>query len=234
VIVNRAKSPAASASVSKQSSELTDQKAIMSTFVSEYLSLSAVKARGWTDKLIKDFLGEPDKTAVNSHNRSGPPVKLYLISRVEESEASGEWIASHSKLARRRQGAQKAVDTKRTALMEAANRLQMRVPSLGPDKLIKRAVNAYNDRQDYRGGFRYASVQCDPEFLNRITVNFLRHECSSYERQLEQTYGKIGVRDAYGVINAKIYAAISAAYPELAGECERQLREKMEHEPTSR
>jgi hypothetical protein len=44
---------------------------------------------------------------------------------------------------------------------------------------------------------------------------------------LEQVFGKVGVREAYVAISQKVYGAIGAAYPTLAGECARQLREKL-------
>ena len=36
-----------------------------------------LKARGWTDALIRDLLGAPDQTRINPHHRSGPPMRLY-------------------------------------------------------------------------------------------------------------------------------------------------------------
>jgi hypothetical protein len=39
-------------------------------------------------------------------------------------------------------------------------------------------------------------------------------------------FGKVGTHEAYKILNRKIYAAIAGQYPQVAGECARQLREK--------
>jgi len=62
-----------------------------------------------------------------------------------------------------------------------------------------------------------------PEFLDRITVNHLRHELSSYEAELAALFGKTGRAEATAVIRKRVYRAIADAYPELAAECGRQL-----------
>jgi len=43
-------------------------------------------------------------------------------------------------------------------------------------------------------------------------------------------FGKVGVWDAYFVLNRKVYAAIAASYLELADECARQLERKFDTE----
>lgn len=50
--------------------------------------LSQLKERGWTDTLVRDLLGAPDQTRTNPYHRSGPPMRLYNISRVEDVEGS--------------------------------------------------------------------------------------------------------------------------------------------------
>lgn len=76
-----------------------------------------------------------------------------------------------------------------------------------------------------RGNFERdsATPESDPAFLSRISVNYLRHELCAYEDELAAVFGITGVWDATAHIRRKVYAAISAAYPELSGECDRQL-----------
>jgi hypothetical protein len=80
------------------------------------------------------------------------------------------------------------------------------------------------ERGDY--DFRAATLESDPSFLQRITVNYLRHRLSRYDSELERLFGKVGVRDAYAALNLKVYSAIADAYPELADECRRQEERK--------
>jgi hypothetical protein len=63
----------------------------------ELLGTVALKARGWTGTLIRRFLPTPDRTKVNPHYRSGPPMRLYDLARVEPRLTAGsrdEWLAS--------------------------------------------------------------------------------------------------------------------------------------------
>ena len=42
------------------------------------LTLTDLKARGWTDALVKQFLGEPDATRPNPHYRKAAPNALVF------------------------------------------------------------------------------------------------------------------------------------------------------------
>jgi len=63
------------------------------------LTLTQLKIRGWSPKLIEKFLGPPDETARNPVFRSKAPMKLWKRSRVESSETQPEFIAYQSKRA---------------------------------------------------------------------------------------------------------------------------------------
>ena len=51
-----------------------------------YADRQVLKTRGWTSHLISTFLQEHDMRAID-----GPPVKLYLLSRVESIEQTREF-----------------------------------------------------------------------------------------------------------------------------------------------
>lgn len=51
----------------------------------EYLSTLKLKERGWTDGMIRRFLGEPDATRPNPHYKCAAPMKLYELKRVERT-----------------------------------------------------------------------------------------------------------------------------------------------------
>ena len=58
----------------------------------------------------------------------------------------------------------------------------------------------------------------------RLCVNYTRHRLTNYHRLLERfDAGDLAVLSA---IRAKVYAAISVAYPQLAEECKRQLADR--------
>jgi hypothetical protein len=52
----------------------------------KHLSAAGLKDRRWTDSMIKTLLGQPDETATNPIYKSGPPMRLYLLERVEQTE----------------------------------------------------------------------------------------------------------------------------------------------------
>ena len=194
------------------------------------LSASGLKARGWTDAAIRQWLGEPDLCVPNPHYRSAAPMRLYALARVEAVEASPAWQDTQQARAARQAAAQRATQTKRQALLRAIAALDIRVAVLPPDALTARACDHYNarlaDREDWDS--LPATPQSAPDFLRRITVNLIRHQLTSYENELARIFGKVGVKEAYLAINKKIYDAIAAAYPALATECAAQLARKME------
>jgi hypothetical protein len=159
-------------------------------------------------------------------------MRLYLLPRVEAVEASEPWQEAVSASAPRKAAAAQAAHTKRARLLATIEALQVTVPLLSQDRLTARACAHYNALQEERGNWDYepATTGSDAAFLARITVNYLRHALTSYEEELERVYGKVGVREAYAMINAKVYTAIAAAYPALAEACARQQARKTEVE----
>jgi hypothetical protein len=192
----------------------------------EHITFSALKSRGWNERLVALLLGQPDKTAKNPHYKSGPPMKLYALPRVEAAEQTIEFQESQPALGARRQAAEEATNTKRTKMLEWANNLTITVPAIALDELAKRACRHYNDwslESDYPLASPKSSSR---EFLKRITVNFLRHQCSRYDEMLTQAYGKVGIQAALAIIRKKVYQAIGHAYPHLKDECRRQKNRK--------
>lgn len=193
------------------------------------LAAPALKERGWTEGLMKRFLGEPDELRDNPRYRSAAPLRLYAAQRVEAAEATPEFAAARKGSARRSVSAEKAAETRRTRLLAEVDALQVTVPALPRSKLLNAAIQAYNDyNSEYafdRNDFYYvpATAASDDAFLTRIQVNYLRHTLSRYDRHLEDVAGKTGVAEAVCRIREKVYAAIAEAYPEFADECHRQL-----------
>ena len=191
----------------------------------DFLTKSNLKERGWTEKTIERWLGEADRTKTNPYRKSGPPMQLYRLDRVVETEANPEFVASQAGLDKRRESAAKAVATKEKQTMDYVRGL---VPSVGiihdKNTLIEAACEHYNDLHASRGhDDKYAHPRSDQDFLQRITVNFLRHQMSGYEDHLDQVFGKTGAGNARLVIRDKVLRAIADSYPWLASECFRQM-----------
>lgn len=199
----------------------------------EFCSKATLKLRGWTDGAIERFLDTPDKEAPNPHYKSVAPMKLYKLSRVEETEHSQEFLHFKAQSKPRLEASKKAVKTKRENLLHKVARLEIHIQRKNFEDIIVDAVESYNNFKSNmameRGDFDYqpATINSGKEFLNRITVNFLRHRCSSYERILDNIEGKVGKKEAYALLNQKIFQRITEIYPELKEECEKQLAEKI-------
>jgi len=192
------------------------------------LSVPALKERGWTDTLIHDLLGCPDATRPNPHRRSGPAMRLYDPVCVEAVEASDAWAERIARARKRQEASTRAAETKRAKLLARLETVTITVPVIAMDDLTQSACDDYNERQMETGRWEgaTASPSSDPEFLLRITVNYLRHVMSGYDGELLVIFGRVGVREGYAEINRKAYAAIAAAYPALAGECQRPIEAK--------
>lgn len=61
----------------------------------EYLGPGTLydRNKAWTPAAIRKFLPEPDKEVTNPVIHTGPPMRMFLTSRVEEIEATEEWAA---------------------------------------------------------------------------------------------------------------------------------------------
>ncbi|MBE1580449.1 hypothetical protein ACFORH_43205 [Amycolatopsis roodepoortensis] len=72
--------------------------------------------RGWSRAMIKQYLGEPDRTDPNPGGPNAPQVKLWLFTRVKAIEATDEfqerwWKARDRRQAQQRPKPQNAGDT---------------------------------------------------------------------------------------------------------------------------
>lgn len=192
------------------------------------LTKSEVKSRGWTDKLVEQFLPEPDEIKVNPIYKCASPMKLYNISRVKRIERTKKFQTALEESRGRRSGAKKAVATKLDKTRAYLDSLNIEVPKLSWAKLRKNACDSYNDHRWSFADFEPANRDSDEHFLHRIMVNYLRHEMSSYEMNLGEVFGKVGVSEAYLEINRKIYDAIASQYGSLEEECKRQYNWKLD------
>jgi len=188
-----------------------------------------LKQRGWTETLVKQFLGPPDATRPNPHYKSAAPMRLYAATRVEALEACEDWRRAAER-SRMRSEAGKAVAVRKAdELIERAEQLPITVTRLPLDQLQKRAIASYNAFHvevlwERVNDYEKADAQSDPAFLSRITVNYIRHSLTAYDKHLQEVAGRIGLSQAIGTIRRRVYAAISATYPEYAEECQRQIQ----------
>lgn len=187
----------------------------------EFISKSKIKTRGWTEKLIDEFLSEPDKLSQNPFYRNAPDIKLYKIDRVEKIEDTVEFKELYEKTKKRKESSKKAILTKTKNIIEYVDGLIINIKKIDEKELKGKAIDSFNEWKSYKSEDGYCG-NGDKLFFNRIIVNFLRHECSNYEKKLDEIYGKVGIDDAYMRLKNKVLDAIKNTYPFLSEECERQ------------
>jgi hypothetical protein len=190
----------------------------------EFLTASKIKERGWTDALIRKFLGMPDDYAANFAYPGGAPVRLYRLDRISTIEASEEFRQAQEQSAKRRTSSVKALDTKRAAVLKWIDSLEgPKLPPAPRADLTRLAVNWFNEAHAWRGDCERWWTGTETEnYLAAVVVDYVLHRLGDYETKLRRAVGKLPQADDLAVIRAKILAAIGAAFPWLAVECARR------------
>lgn len=190
-----------------------------------YFSTQELEARGWTKGLIKKFMPEPSDI---KYFRYGCQ-HFYGIYRVQEIEASSEFKHLQAKALHRRDAGRASAEKRKADYLDyLKNRMPVRVRELPLDEVTDDAIRSYNAYKGWKSQFvddyyQSASLNSGQGFLERITVNYIRHHLTRYDDLLESQYGKLGKQEALEIIQIRIFQAIADAYPTLRDECDRQL-----------
>ena len=162
---------------------------------------------GWSGTLVTRLLGDADQ--LKKIKKSSITIKYYELERIQLAEASQEFRVAQSGLAKRKEA------SKIERLLDAIEAMPITVTTLTTTQVVANAIRYYNSRQENRVLDRddytpkYANPDSDSLFLERITVNYIRHELSQYDRVLETTAGKTGADRARVAINKRVYALIA-------------------------
>lgn len=179
----------------------------------EYVTTSELKQRGWTPRLIGIFAGEPDKFEKNIVYRSGPKMKLYLLKRIRKIERTKKFKEAKEKAKRQKESAIKSAETKRQRTLDYVNSVHIKVPTIDKESLIELACASYNEWHDrFSDLFVKASPDSDEKFISRICVNYLRHQCTMYEKDLDKIFGAVGVQEAHDILKKRVNDAIFEKY----------------------
>lgn len=204
----------------------------------DLLSLGQLRERGWTPTTIRHLLGEHDDTRPNPVVSSAAPMRLWLRTRVEAAEANPVFVERRDAARRQSQTALAAAQRRREELLTHVESIRITVHPLSLDKARRRAVRSYNDfhaeraweRGDWFEPLRMEDL--DRSFLDRITVNYVRHERTDYDSTWQTLVGKVGRDAAHTLLRERALHAVAERYPELAGECEAQIERHRAPSPT--
>jgi hypothetical protein len=154
---------------------------------------------------------------LSRHRRSGVPTES------QDHERCAACLQS----SRERQVELEAVsDTRRAKGLDKVSAVVIEVEQVDVEDARECAIWSYNERtaseaarlEDPRCQHE-ATVDSDPEFLDRITVNFLRYDRTSYDAVGENLFRLVGRRQAHELLYERVLGVIAADYPALAAEC---------------
>lgn len=189
----------------------------------EHLNLASLKERGWTPALVKEFLGEPDKTKVNPFYKSAAPQKLYRVDRVREIEQCAAFLEKKTGATQRSQAALARVEVARQALL-AEVLLKVRVRRLKLNELRRRALASKADYDERCGHYGGDHAKAEEHHIQRWMVNFARHELSNYDEIRERYAGRVGVHEAAEAVRSAVLEKIARIWPELEEACRQAER----------
>lgn len=204
--------------------EMSERRSTASEATPLYFTKTDLKEMEWTESLIQKYLPEPDLLKTNPHYASGPKMKLYDVIRVAAIEIRGDFKNDFERSQKRRESAYKAVQTKFKNTMDYLENVKWQIRKKPYKRVVNEAIRSYNrwkDRQailreDFFDSSQVADEDSDPEFLKRITRNYVRHELTNYDEVLGELRGRVGMEEAYEIIkNSKIEELIVENYPEL-------------------
>ena len=95
--------------------------------------------------------------------------------------------------------------------------------------VVELAVRWWNSRKRENGTWanhRRVTLVSDQDILDRVTVNFIRHNLTEYDTLVAQFVGKPGQITTARRLRSRVLAAIGLAYPTLADECKRQADDR--------
>ena len=192
-----------------------------------------IKRAGWNQERLDKFLGEPDFTTENSYRR-GVSTSWYMMKRIEKAEKYKTFqkeavtaIAQHEK---RKAAAAKATATKKAKTLAKVEQRLGEIKLKGAFAKMNKTNLFYNALEDYNN-FREATrwdfipvsmSHASEEFLHRLAVNFLRHNGTTYDGELEEYFNSVGKQDAIDMVRKHIYTQIAEKYPYLRQECIQQ------------
>lgn len=194
----------------------------------ELLSATELRERGWTESMIKRILGDPDDTRPNPrYKHAGHPMRFWSRARVDQIETTDEFRERAQQAKKRSAKAKETAARQAKTLAELVANIEVIVPEMPFDELIQQTIEHYNERGtgNYLGKRDWNPIDedTDTDYLNRQAVNYLRHEHTQYEEEIEALSGKVGKNDALLELRVRVLEAIESTYPELYDECRRQI-----------
>lgn len=179
----------------------------------------------WTDLMISELLGDPDRLEPNPMHPHGRPMRLYARTRVDAAMRSEQYAALKAQVAPRQAMARRGVATKTRQTVEHMQALPLELPQLSQEDLYLRAV------AHAKATGHYKRRDPSPSEYDRLACNYLRHELSGYDTHLTELFRRTGRGQGYLALWATFVQQVSAAYPFLTAEANRQFEKRLRGDP---
>ena len=183
-----------------------------------------ISIRKWSDRLIKKYMPVPDEIRNNPHYGRASEMKLYKISRVELIEKNEQFLIDFQKTMLRRKSSEKMVETKKDNLLIQISELPISVEFIPRNELVPLVIDDYNNRNYYKDYLTLRDL--DQSTLERLTVNYIRHQLTEYEYHLYTIGDQVGKKEGARLLKEITNNCIGESYPDLTRECALQLRRK--------
>ena len=183
-----------------------------------------ISVRKWTERLIKKYMPVPDEIRNNPHYGRASEMKLYKISRVESIEKNEHFLIDFQKTILRRKSSAKMVETKKDNLLIQISEFPISVEIIPRYELVPLVIDDYNNRNYYKDYLTLRDL--DQSTLERLTVNYIRHQLTEYEYHLYTIGDQVGKKEGARLLKEITNNCISESYPDLIRDCALQLRRK--------
>lgn len=186
------------------------------------VTASELKARGWTETMIRRLLGTPCATARNPYCPTGRPMRLYQLEKVSAVEARPEFRDAMEKSNEASARASAAHRAKTKALVEKAWRIPIALPEVSDTVLKANArerIECQADRQ------RMLPFGLDT-LVAGYAVQVLLDACEPSLWVLDAMFATPGVRAARLIVRKRILAMVAAKHPWLKQDCIRRFRKE--------
>lgn len=180
-----------------------------------YHDLNSLKARGWTARLVKQFLGEPDDTDRARAANTGRPKNLYCAKRVALIEMHDPHFRAEKDKAAMYSGRLKQTqDTKKKNLVNVVESLMLPDFDLPWPAVMEQA----NKKIIFDGNLAGTAQE-------RVALEILLDSMASLTWRLEIFSGHAGIREARILLRTRMLAHLVNRYPPLSETAQRYADE---------
>jgi hypothetical protein len=215
----------------------------------QMISLSGLKARGWSQRLVDTVLGEPHALVDNPHYKCAAPMRLYYRAHVERLEQLPEVQASIERSLNQSASTKRAnivrreaeeVEQHRRAIEraraeEAREEKRARAEAELFDNIWETPINvAVLDRWEledmavqyyakwYRKGRAVHANSLPKQALDTIVLEYIELHLLVWRQNKSVELSRKRAKDWYRIMGARICEAIASSYPHLSDFCRRQ------------